>query len=182
MRHIIVEGMDGTGKSNLVQAIMDSHLSKRFALHARASTSKGGPVDDLEGWVERDLATMGTGTQTYIYDRHPLISEPIYGPVCRGAMPGSFNSPQWLEARRQTLRHWCVVIWCIPPWMTVKNNLVDTAGNHMQGVMENARQLYYLYDYTSYTWPGASIRYDYARLTKAAMIDYIDMVVPANGN
>lgn len=181
MRHIIVEGMDGTGKSNLVQAIMESHLAKRFALHERASTSIGGPVDDLEGWVEKDINEMGTSAQSYIYDRHPLISELIYGPICRGQVPGNFNNQQWVESRKQILRHWCVVIWCTPAWTTVKNNLIGTAGNHMQGVVDNARHLYYVYNVTADLWPGASIRYDYTRLTKAAMVDYIEMVVPPHG-
>lgn len=164
MRHIIVEGMDGTGKTGLITALMDdTRISAIFKLHERASSSIEGPVPALDKWTTHDVTTMDTQPQS-IYDRHPVISEPIYGPICRGTMPGKFNRPAWLYLMTRTVSHNCVIIWCQPPWLDIHHNVYN--GQHMAGVVDNAQNLYYAYRQRSASWRGVSIRYDYTRHDK----------------
>ena len=174
-RHIVVEGMDGTGKSNLIEALMHSHLNKRFQLHERASTSVGGPVSNLDRWTDDDINSMAMQPSS-IYDRHPLISEPIYGPICRGFMPGMFKNARWLDSRQRLMRYYCLIIWCTPPWHEVERNVLGTEGQHMPGVATHARTLYDAYRNFAFAWPGTSIRYDYTRVPKQSIIDYVSTV------
>lgn len=174
IRHIIVEGCDGTGKTNMVNRIAKWRRPKvlltdtppptfpHFSVHERASTSIGGPVPDLVDWVRKDVATMADQPPS-VYDRHPLISEPIYGPICRNAVPGSFNDGVWMATTRSLVAHYCAVIWCVPPWRDVARNIAASADNQMSGVTINARRIYDAYDRASRVWPGVSIRWDYTR-------------------
>lgn len=164
LRHIIVEGCDGTGKTTLINELLEykqhGQTEPYFTMHERASRSQEGPVDALDTWVEKDLAGIDTHPPS-VYDRHPLISEPIYGPVCRGMLPGKFNDGLWQVTARSRLARYSLVIWCVPPWNTVRNNLVASAHNQMAGVIINARRIYDMYSLASKTWPGVSMRYDY---------------------
>lgn len=158
IRHVIVEGCDGTGKTNLTQRILERY--PQLSMHERASSSKGGPVSNLDGWTVNDALSMGSQPMS-VYDRHPIISEPIYGPICRGKVPGAFNNESWVYATRRAVAEFTIVIWCIPPWRNVNTNIYNTQSNQMGGVMLNARRIYDTYDRVSREWPGSCIRYDY---------------------
>lgn len=172
IRHIIVEGCDGTGKTNMVNRIAAWRRPKllrtdpprpfpHFAIHERASTSIGGPVPDLVSWVRKDIATMADQPPS-VYDRHPIISEPIYGPICRNGVPGSFNDGVWVSTSRSMIAQHCAVIWCIPPWDVVWRNISATMNNQMPGVAINARRIYDTYVEASRRWPGVAMRWDYS--------------------
>lgn len=176
-RHIVVEGMDGTGKTGLITALVQSQLGLTFVLHERASTSLGGPVSELDRWTFTDIDTMATQPRS-IYDRHPIISEPIYGPICRGRVPGRFAIGHWVSRMEQQLTHHAVVVWCIPPWLEVERNV--TEGNHMEGVRENARRLYEKYRRTARSWDGTSIMYDYTTHDKNVVVQHLAMATGSN--
>lgn len=164
-RHVIVEGMDASGKDTLITALLTMKAQfhddlPHFELHERASTSLGGPVPLLDEWVEDDLDHM-TDNRPYVYNRHPLISEPIYGPVTRGHMLGRFTDPSWIKHSRELAARHCMVVFCRPPFSTVRANLARTPHGHMPGVMENASRLYDRYDDYMVQWPGRSVIYDY---------------------
>lgn len=170
--HVVVEGMDGTGKSTLIQTIMEKCRSKFFTgvsnpyfdLHPRASSSVDGPVASLDHWVEKDVALMPYFTGPNIYDRHPLISEPIYGPVTRGKVPGKFNDPGWIRYFRNRLVHQgTVIIFCDPGWEVIQSNLDKSADAQMPGVIEKSSVLYDYYCDASLAWPGLQMRYDYTK-------------------
>jgi hypothetical protein len=162
MRHVIVEGPDGSGKSTMVERI---HTTLGLPVHPRASTSKGGPVDDLAGWVEADLAWMqGPNTVANVYDRHPIISEPIYGPSVRGwAMPGfrAVTDRFQLASRRLEIAKYAAVIFCRPPIHVVRANVEATLDNQMPGVLSALPVIYSGYQQVERHWPGLAWRYDY---------------------
>jgi hypothetical protein len=160
MRSIIVEGMDGSGKDTLIRDLQA--LFPKHKLHERASDSLKGPVSNLGEWVARDAVRMGE-TGPWIYNRHPLISEPIYGKIRPGKPTVEpFNNSAWLNAYQRIVGRESVVVLCHPPYHVVKDTLrTQGADAHMPGVFENQVDLWV--HYQSLVWPGRIIRYDYTR-------------------
>jgi hypothetical protein len=156
---LIIEGMDGTGKTSLV-----NHLAQLFNLqiHERAvKSSKLGVVDNVYEWVLKDLATEPE--RPMVYDRHPLISEYIYSSVLRpGKIDPRFYSE---EARRMLLRmsRNRLIIFCIPPAGNTLANVRHSEGNQLTGVIEHCQTLYDLYQqaYTYWPTPLNAIKFDY---------------------
>jgi hypothetical protein len=171
-RHLIVEGMDGSGKDTLISKLLMQLPG--YTLHERASTSLGGPVANLSGWVIDDLTQMPTQPLS-IYNRHPLISEPIYAPYRRigGGLRGAWRDRSWVALNRVIAAEHCLVILCHPSWFTVQYNLLQTSQGHMPGVMENARSLWDAYD--KLVWPGRCIRYNYRRDSVPTLMQTINM-------
>lgn len=153
---IIVEGPDGSGKTTLL-----NHISRRLGvpIAPRASDSLKGPVDDLCGWVDDDLLKWGT-SPLKIYDRYPLISEPIYGPLLRGDVADRMTQSSWMRARMNTFRAMSLVIWCLPPYTTVIRNVDDEKG-HMDGVKSQITGIWCSYAVMSSSWTGPGMTYDY---------------------
>jgi hypothetical protein len=173
IRHIIVEGMDGTGKDGLItrfRAFFPEHT-----IHERASSSLGGPVDNLAQWVSCDLETIGINGP-WIYNRHPAFSEPIYGPICRPRAVAPFDDPTYIHTLRQRLAKTCLVVWCLPPWSNVRHNVMSNPGAHMPGVAENARQLYEIYRRAAGDFPGESLYWDYTTSRIVELVQQIDEV------
>lgn len=175
-RHLIVEGVDGSGKTTLIRELVKWAKpieGRSFTIHEKASTSTGGPVPDLDQWVYDD-----TGLMPYlpcsIYDRHPLISEPIYGPICRGQVPGRFRVDSWVEIMRQSVANYALVIWCHPPL----DNIRQVIGNedHMPGVTDNLAKLYDAYTRAMVVWPGIKILYDRTKSTHTQLINRLHTV------
>jgi hypothetical protein len=162
MRHIIVEGPDGSGKGNLIRDLTN-HLG--LPVHPRFVQSTGGPPEDLWDRMMDDIATPAFSDMhhTWIYDRHPLISEPIYGPIVRGKAIGSFAYPSWVDRMRARVAERCLVVFCIPPYVEVLNNVVNPRDNieHMDGVAANVHAIYTEYAKRYKEWPGPYLRHDY---------------------
>lgn len=140
---VIVEGPDGSGKSTLVQRLSEE---LKVEVRPRACTSDNG-VDPatLREWVDQDL---GGDTQG-LYDRHPLISEPIYGPIIRGRMAEGFADPEWLSMSLSMLRQrTSIFIFCLPPWPAVRHNVIinhKASTPHLKGVLKHSEALYEMY-------------------------------------
>jgi hypothetical protein len=154
--------MDGTGKDTLITELIKfkskAQKGKLFTLHDRPCTSEGGPISALSEWVTHDMATIHLQAPS-IYNRHPLISEPIYGPRTRGYLRGRFRIPGWQREQRIRLQSHAFTIFCAPPWTTVEENLGK--GKHMAGVVEHARELYEDYQYAILDWDGPKMTYNY---------------------
>lgn len=181
-KHLIVEGFDGTGKDTLIEAIRG--LFPDHTLHPRASTSLGGPVSELADWVDDDLAHLDRDDcPAYIYNRHPLISEPIYGPyreINRGVAK-RFDDPDWLANRRRIMAANSTLIICEPHFSIVDATLKRQGRQaHMPGVFENRLTLYTAY--TRLVWPGLHMRYNWTTATPAALARLIKMENSNNGN
>lgn len=153
---LIVEGMDGTGKSTLINRLsndLDIPVHERFS----KSGPDGGPVTDLWNRTYEDVMTMPAQPLS-LYDRHPLISNYVYSPITRRTLEPGFTSSRANRLVR-TLSFTALVVWCAPPFDVVKSNLHDN--RDMAGVYENASQLYWSYESMRIHWRGNSAVYDY---------------------
>ncbi len=81
--NIVVEGPDNSGKSTLI-----NFIAPRLGM--RVERSIGPPVSSAE-W--RDRAAQCLAMDNVIFDRHPMISEPVYGVACRRGMDFSREFP-----------------------------------------------------------------------------------------
>lgn len=141
---VIVEGPDGSGKSTLVRRLSEE-LS--VPVHPRACTSDNG-IDPatLRDWVDRDLHPSSEGG---LYDRHPLISEPIYGPIIRNFMADGFQDIEWLGTSMTKFRNRVkAMIFCLPPWPFVETNVTkhhEATTPHLEGVLKHSQGLYEMY-------------------------------------
>lgn len=85
------------------------------------------PLVDIYDWTNENLAA---GFQKTIFDRHRLISEPIYSVAMEGHHDERFWSAPWLGAairRFQEIEP--IVIWCIPRFETVNHNVLKDLEN-----------------------------------------------------
>lgn len=176
-RHVIVEGMDGSGKDTLIGHLAEFYKVK-VVLHPRASTSLGGPVASLDEWVEKDIHhLMHDNPPRYLYNRHPLISEPGYAPhrKVNPGMRGHFLSPEWLALQRRLMAHRSILVICQPPYSEIERVLNEQgAGAHMPGVIENRRPIWGYY--TKFVWPGITIRYNRETSSVRSLISTIEGV------
>lgn len=179
IRHIIVEGPDGGGKTTLINQLRHEHFPNRFAMHPRASDSIMGPVPLLANWVTDDLAMLDKPeTPPSIYDRHPIISEPIYGPICRGTVPDMFRKGWWVNLMMEDLAQRAILVLCMPPFQTVRRN-VAKPGSQMAGVADNIAHIYDMYERIHLRWPGLVMTYDHTRSSSRRSIAALGVI--ANG-
>lgn len=141
----IVEGPDGAGKTTLIRR-MQAELN--FEIRPRACTSDNGiDVATLREWVEADLSRPVHDKG--FYDRHPLISEPIYGPIIRGRMADGFSDWSWMAKMLSIFNHrQPVIVFCLPPKQIVLDNVRDTheaTTDHLSGVLQHCTALYEMY-------------------------------------
>lgn len=130
---IVVEGMDNTGKTTLVKK-----LAKEFDLKIVKSP---GPVDQgLENSLKWMRKTLENNDLQVIYDRYPLISERIYGPIIR---KNDVLAPYWIKLVRKFLDREPILIYCRPP---IDDILNFGEREQMEGVVERAKELVELYD------------------------------------
>jgi hypothetical protein len=155
---IVVEGVDGTGKSNLVEWL---HKATNLPKHERAATSLGGPIDSLWDWAVNDVESWTTQPLS-IYDRHPLISEYIYGPIVRNKLPPEFLRPT-AAGLLNRMAKLGLVIFCMPDLETVKKNMQNEEFPQMAGVTDRIEQLYMAYQIRASSWPGWCVTYDYRK-------------------
>jgi len=143
---IIIEGMDGSGKTSLAQK-----LSFRLGdVPIKRLVTSGGPTYyDL--LVERTRATLTelrnqvTWNQrpVVIYDRFPLISEAVYGTILRGR--NSFGD-EWTALVDLLLALDPIVVYCRPRIDLILQNIRETADDQMDGVVSKALELITAYD------------------------------------
>ena len=125
---IIVEGMDNTGKSTLIEAI-----GKAFKIPAARSNMAGAKASDMKQWI----AWAESCPKPLILDRHPAISDLVYGNVIRGKSESSVEF-----ARESRAGHF--LIYCCPSLESIRESFDDR--EQMKGTHENLEQLYTGYE------------------------------------
>lgn len=152
---IIVEGPDGAGKTNLIRRL-ENVLG--LGVEPRVVSKDAEAMGDLKTWVEKDLASW---PRAALYDRHRLISEPIYGPVLRPKPHPGFEDLDWLTQMQLDFRvRGPLVIYCLPPLEVVRANVMT--GNDNVVVQNHIDTIYWLYfmqasrDHTSMVWDYTS--------------------------
>lgn len=156
---IIVEGPDGSGKSSLIRRLSED-LGLR--VHERASDSIKGPKGDMSVWAYRDVSTQRDHHLVEVYDRHPLVSQYIYGPIAREYLEPNMQSTTMHLAIRMLAKQ-CLMIFCLPPIDVVKANVAEA--EQMAGVEENIARIYHMYCSMRMFWPNAAnlMTFDYTQ-------------------
>lgn len=161
MKHLIIEGMDGSGKDTLIRSLIP--LFPDHTPHPRASDSLKGPLYNLTDWVEEHVPLMQVPqSPRFIYNRHPLVSELIYAPwrQINPGLSGGFLDEDWVNGYRRLAARDSILVICEPKYSTVVANLERQGPSaHMPGVYENAMALYT--EYSLLLWPGMTVRYNY---------------------
>lgn len=133
---IIVEGMDNSGKTVLVNKLAEELRLVQVRNNIRHPQSPA----DLNNYFLSILNLDRSLSKGLILDRWPPISEPIYGEVLRGTNPMG----QRIKANyHRCIRNEAMLIWCRPP----NSTLLDFGSREqMFGVIEKADQLIEAYD------------------------------------
>lgn len=178
----IVEGPDGAGKTTLIQRLQKE---LKFDVMPRPCTSdQGVDPSSLANWVNEDLSRpVHSGG---FYDRYPLISEPIYGPLIRGQVATRFDDVKWFMDRLTMLQaRNPVIVYCLPPRAEVLKNVDAThtlETDHLQGVN---RMIGAIYDQYCVRAACDSLAFDvwvWDYTKEDADKDFLDLLEIAEGN
>lgn len=136
---VAVEGVDGSGKTTLIENLR--HSSKEYFWVMRASGPPNSPYNLVD--AVSLIAQSARGPVPIVLDRHPLISEPIYGPRLR-----QINHWDQVYPPKSLQDHLCLmvdrIIYCRPPLKTVLKEVRKE--RQLDGVVEGISLLYDLYD------------------------------------
>lgn len=121
---IIVEGPDGAGKTTLIKTLVEA---TGLPVAPRVVSKDAEAMVDLVKWTEDNVQA---GFQPLIFDRHRLISEPIYGPVLRAELTPEFMDTEWFYTQLDNL-YACnpFIIYCLPSIHTVWANIMSNDDN-----------------------------------------------------
>lgn len=176
--HIIFEGPDGGGKTRLL-----THIAGKYGIEVakRASRSESGPIVNVDKWCEdveyyifRDGDRQPRHVNNfYAFDRHAVISEPIYSTAIGRATAEMFNLPWWLTARRQAIYEHALVVFCLPDFDVIYDNAHNPKIPQMPGVTDNLHEIYMRYVNCWQNWGGPCVRYDYTATDRESFIQMI---------
>lgn len=137
---IVIEGPDNAGKTTL-----SLWLAKQ--LKAILIKNEDVPIRDpahLYSLVGLGLAAQAIAPHV-IFDRHPAISEPIYGGILRGKST--------IDSSRQSISYTFidVIIYCRPPSYVIKKSFLQR--DQKSGVLDHLDDIIEAYDLWSSSIP-----------------------------
>lgn len=128
---VIIEGVDNSGKTTLAKK-----LSSYFDAPLVHSPGIRLTPEAMIHWAERTFNIPGK----IFYDRHPCISEEVYGPVLR--YKNAFNTEAGKKVTKLFYDMKPLVVYCRPPNSIIKKNM----GKQMEGIRKNLDKLAFDYD------------------------------------
>lgn len=134
---ILVEGMDNSGKTTLIQTLIRESKGRGY-LRALVSLGPSKPEHEQRDWARTQLFSSGN---PIIYDRFLPICDIVYGGVLRGGSIWTINSP-YLKELKQLKNP--LIIYCRPPKETILSFADGRA--QMKGVVEKGEALVDEYD------------------------------------
>lgn len=137
---IIIEGMDNTGKTTLIQRIIREYARG----YSVSKVSLGPNCSDKEqkDWLTHNIDFIQRNPEELIlYDRFLPICDTVYGNVLRGGSVWSIDNPQ-LRVIKDSYNP--LIIYC-RPHIDVITGFSD-GRDQMEGVEENAIKLVEAYD------------------------------------
>lgn len=131
-KRIVIEGMDGAGKSTLAADLVE------WAHPAKLVRNELGPRDDLYEWWQSELNLKMAST--LVYDRF-FYPELVYGPILRGRV-----KVPWVQifSVMQSLRSQAFLIYCRPALHKIEGGAQTK--EQWPGVMDNFQALLGAYD------------------------------------
>lgn len=166
---IVLEGPDGAGKSTLAENIRREAGRRYFVMvrhSCRPLTFRD--ADLFSSWVRGLNPNLDA-----IIDRHPLISEPIYGPILRGVdlLQGYSLSDRLAELERRVSR----IVYCRPSTDTILRCIHSEP--QLQWVVEKIDLLIAAYDQFFYQVESQStvevVRYDWEKDSVQSLLQRI---------
>lgn len=149
----VIEGPDGAGKTTLINALRRDKRLHFWVLYQSRPPDTANAVIDLLNWVSRR-----SPHQHLVMDRHPAISEPIYGPIFRGTnLLHGFNN-------LLMLRDVDLFVYCRPSLEAICAAIEKTRNEQMKGVPDHILKLVEAYDtrFAQLDREGKNVfRYDY---------------------
>lgn len=162
---IVVEGPDGAGKTTLIQKLSED-LGIDVAPRVVSEQTKA--MTDLRKWTDDNLRM---GFQTLLFDRHRLISDPIYRAVLGEYNPELYDWA-WLSRAVDLFYNLKpgppVIIYCLPPLDVVLKNVYSDSRNDNTAVMHTITPIYYSYTAKAAAdmamFHGSIAKYDYTQM------------------
>lgn len=135
---IIVEGPDGAGKTTLISKLSND---LQLPVAPRVVSKETKALTNLRNWTDQNLAA---GFKLTIFDRHRLISDPIYRFILNKPVDTGLYDPQWLAlAHLKFQRIRPAIVYCLPPLEAVWANVKDDEDN--VAVRDRIHAIYYDY-------------------------------------
>lgn len=138
LSRIVVEGMDGSGKTTLVNQLYE-YLGPSRVEVVPGYNRITGPKSPMRVWWMEQLS-INPFNKTVLHDRF-FYPELVYGPVLRGRIDAE---PSTIDYVRSFLREHALLIYCRPPVEVIRNG--SNAEPQMKGVHEKFPHLLYEYD------------------------------------
>lgn len=132
---VVIEGPDGAGKTTLIDSLRRDSGLYFWTLRPSRPPSRLSEIMEVLGWVRN------RGPEQHILmDRHPAVSEPIYGPL--------FRNQNLLEKMPDplVLDDVDLFIYCRPSDDAILAGIEKTRENQMAGVTNRTLELIEAYD------------------------------------
>lgn len=156
-RRIVIEGMDGSGKTTLVNQLMEHYGDSAHLVPGY--NRQPDPKPKIDQWWMEQLSKNPHG-KVVIHDRF-FYPEFVYGPVLRGFVTGDESTISYVQ---EFLRANAFLIYCRPPIEVLKKGIEVEV--QMEGVKNMFNDLLVAYDHMIIRegphYQGRFVKYDWS--------------------